>query len=103
MPGWLATLLLQYLLPAIANLIISFLKNLVSAQANDPTIIEVIGNIVQGIEGDHSDWSGEQKRSYVFDAVKQYFTRTGKEIKDSLVNTLIELSVQQLKAKSSIP
>jgi hypothetical protein len=98
MPAWLISFLVQYVLPAAVEFFMAFLKNLQSAHADDPTVLSTVEQIVSAITVDHPDWSGEQKRSFALSAIKQRFSELGKEVGDSLINTLVELAVQKQKA-----
>ena len=100
MVTWLARFLARYLLPALVEFFFAFLANLKAARADDADALATVELIVKGIQADHPEWSGDQKRAYAFDAIKKYFADAGREVGSSIVNTLVELAVQRLKAAS---
>jgi hypothetical protein len=89
---------LQQFLGFLGQLILAFVSNLAAARMDDPALASVIAAIVEGIQHDHPEWSNDQKWEYAFKAAKEYAQSVGKEARDSLINTLIELSVQRLKS-----
>jgi hypothetical protein len=93
------TMLLRLAIGFLADLVASFVRNLRSARLDDPSVVAVIDRIVRGIAVDHPDWTGEQKRARAADSAKIYLANMGKDIADSLLNTILELSVQKLKDK----
>lgn len=99
MPGWLIALLTRWILPNIVEFFVAFLTNLQAARADDQSALATVEQIVLGLERDHPDWDGAQKREYAFDAARRYFMNAGKDVSSSLVNTLIELVVQKAKTQ----
>jgi len=91
------TMLIQTALKLLGELIVAFIENLRKARMDDPDLAGVVLKIVQGINNDHPEWDNEQKWRYAKDAVIQYGKGLGKDFKDSLINTLIELAVQKVK------
>ena len=49
------------------------------------------------IELQNSDLTNAEKREEAFNRIKSYAVDKGIEVKDSLINTIIELALQQLK------
>ena len=108
---------LKLFLGFLADYIIAFVKNLKAARADNPALWQTAEMIITQINDAHPDWSGEQKRSYAFDAIKaaakELLKDTGKsaveslggattqntDVADSTINSLIELIVQKLRAK----
>lgn len=64
-------------------------------QMNAPvTTAGVVMEIINGVNADHPDWSGAEKRQCVYDAVVQYLESHGATPNAASVNALIELGVQ---------
>lgn len=98
MPSWLVALLTRWILPNLVEFFFAFVENLRAARADDPSALATVEQIVLGLDRDHPEWDGAQKRAYAFDAAKTYFANVGKDVSTSVINTLIELVVQKAKA-----
>ena len=92
-------LLLQLLVQTLARFLIAFIRNLDKARMNDPSLFSIVADVVGGIGHDYPDMPNEQKRQMAFDAIKQWGSNLGRDLKDSLVNALIELAVQETKTE----
>jgi hypothetical protein len=100
---WYAPLILQavqLIMPLLGALVTAIIKNLQTHDMDDDDIQTMVMEVVSGIDIDHKDWTSDQKRSYAFDAIIQWGKEEGRELKESLVNTLIEMCVQKLKSGS---
>jgi len=99
-PALIASLigLAATLAPPFARLIAAGLEALiVNVQAmNTPaTTAGVIAEIIRGIDADHPDWPGDQKRDWVSSAVAQYIANHGGTPDAPTINALVELGVQE--------
>lgn len=56
-------------------------------------------SIVHELNG--TEWTDEVKRKEAFAKIKLYITHAGFDIKDSAINTAIEIAVQILKGKTA--
>lgn len=92
-------MLLKVALGFLGEFLLAFVRQLRAARADDKNFIEVASRIVRDIGGEHPEWPGDMKRAYARDAIKIYAKGLGRDLGDSLVNTLIEVAVQNLKAK----
>jgi hypothetical protein len=90
--------ILRRVLGVLAELVIIFARNMRAARADDPRILAVGEDIVNGITRDHPEWTAEEKRSYAAQALKEHARILGKDLKDSLVNSIVELLVQKTRA-----
>jgi hypothetical protein len=90
-------MLLKMALGVLAEFVIAFVTRLRAARADDKEFLQVVFQIVHDISLEHADWPGAQKRAYAFDAIRSHAKQLGKDIADSAINTLIELSVQKIK------
>jgi hypothetical protein len=109
--------ILHLFLGFLAQYVIAFLKNFKAARADNPKLWETAETIILQISTAHPDWSGEQKRSYAFDAIKLAAKELLHDVEasavqslapaaapaapgvsDSAINTMIELIVQKMKA-----
>ena len=102
--------IIRLFLGAAAEYVLAFLKNFAKARADNPKLWSVATEIIQQIAVAHPEWPGEQKRSYAFDAIKVAWREllkdtleAGKEAilpdnSSGIVNTMIELIVQKLRA-----
>ena len=90
--------IVAYALGFLGDFIVPFIKALIAARANDENLLTAVQNVVTGIDKDHPDWSGSQKRDYALSALQTHFKTLGKDVADSVINTLIELAVQKMKA-----
>lgn len=88
--------LLTFFLGVLGELLISFIRNAQAARADNPQLIQYLNALVTRIE-ESPGLTGEQKRTYVQDNLKAYAVKLGVDLKDSIVNSLIELAVQKLK------
>ncbi len=58
-----------------------------------------VKNILVAIKEEYPNLSSEEKRQKAIKIIKQTVKREGKEIKDSIINLLLEVVIQDLKSK----
>lgn len=92
--------ILRLLLGFLADFLVSFLLALRAARIDDENFLAVVYDIVRDLAVAHPDWSDERKRAWARDAIQVYARSLGKDLKDSMINALIEISVQRLKAEA---
>ena len=86
------------LLEPLAEEVIKYLTAAVHAlNAAPPTLAEMAGVIVAGMNNDHPDWTGEQRRVWALDALRQWTVDAGQPTPESTLNLAIELAVTKLK------
>lgn len=88
---------LRFVLGALAEIIVPFVKHLRAARLDDPSVIEIVDRIVGNLAS-RSDLSGELKRTIAVRELKAWGAEVGRDIRDSIAATLIELGVQRMKA-----
>ena len=92
-------LLLVQVLGALGELLVDFIR----AQRRNVLDAQLIADIdahVAMVAAEHPDWPDAAKRAHVVLLVRLYLERHELDLKDSLVNALIELSVQRLKVRT---
>lgn len=82
----------------LGQLLVAFLQNWNVAHGTDPNIAAVIYSYVQSAQANTELKTNDERYQWVFDRMKEWAVMEGKAIKDSMLNTLIEISVQRLKA-----
>lgn len=90
--------LLPTILGFLGELLAAFLGNWEKAHANDPNLAAVIYSYVQSAQANAMLKTPDEKYQWVFDRMKEWAVAEGKAVGDSMLNTLIELAVQRLKA-----
>jgi hypothetical protein len=94
-------LLVTVLGPVVAELLDSQLRRLATAiesgDLDDAFAVGVV-EIVRGIRIAHAAVSGEEKHRAAVAAIRHAAQQQGTALSDSLINQLIELAVQRLKA-----
>lgn len=89
--------LLRLVLGFLGEFVASFVRNLQAARLDDPSLTAMLERVVRGVARTHPDWSGEQKRTFALTEAKMWALNAGRDVKDSLLNTLLELVVQRVK------
>ena len=95
--------ILVALAPYLFQFLGQFLKNMETAGANDPPFTMALQDIIRGVEVGHPGATGEEKFNLVFAAAKNLAASHGKIMKDSLLNALIEVGVQNLEKQLPVP
>jgi hypothetical protein len=98
--------LLSFILGQIGPLIAIFFHNLTQARANDPHLLTMIETAVNDVEthqvpmpdGTTRPYTGAEKREIVLNATLAYAKQLGLDVSTSLVNALIELTVQKVQS-----
>ena len=87
------------LAPPLVELVIAAIKYLTLQLSNQSaTFADIVPLIVRGIEIDHPDWSGEQKRRYAADAIRLLAGTHEITIDDTAINAMIEMSDTAINA-----
>lgn len=76
--------------PAIADALGVAIKQ-IADDFRSPTFAEISRATVLGIERDHPEWPGDQKRRYAFDAIARTVLEDGTLPTDGAVNRSIEV------------
>lgn len=89
--------LLKILIGAAWSLIQGFLRYLEQSRLNDQSLFDFVANSVLMTAKEHPNWTDDQKRTHVQLATKKWAKELGKDVTDSLVNTVLELTVLKTK------
>ena len=87
--------ILALVLGEIATFIMAFITQLQRHRADDPTLWNVIEGICRKFDTDHPDWPGETKYDYAWREIRAYLSEAGRDLSDSLTNSIIEMVVQK--------
>lgn len=88
-------LLLSWALGALGQLLVAFIAQMRTARADNPELLAAVAKAVAEAEA-RAGWNGPQKRGYVYTAVRQWCADFGLDVRDSIINALIELAVVQM-------
>lgn len=92
------------LLPRVFDLLVALAENINCAAPGQPRtaadVMDVASSLTREIAAAHPDWDGETKQRYALDALRQYCVNLSLPVSESVLRTLIELAVQQLKAEA---
>jgi hypothetical protein len=91
--------ILAVVLPYLFQFLAAFLRSLQTAKADDPAFLESVYLIVRGIQEAHPTATGDEKWTMAVDAVKVLGAAKAKVVSTSLVNALIEVALQRVKAE----
>jgi hypothetical protein len=95
--------ILVALAPYLFQFLGQFLKNMDAAGANEPSFTMALQDIIRGVEVAHPGATGDEKFNLVFAAGKNLALSHGKTLKDSLLNAMIEVGVQNLEKQLPVP
>lgn len=87
--------LLSWVLGNLGQLLVSLIAQMRKARADNPELIAAVSKAVAEAEANAS-WNGPQKRGYVYAAVVSWCKDFGIDVRDSVINVLIELAVVQI-------
>lgn len=90
--------ILPMVLGFLGQLFVAFLQNWNATHGNDPNLASIVYSYVQSAQANPTLITDDDKYQWVVDRMKEWAMVEGKLIKDSMLNTLIELAVQRLKA-----
>lgn len=95
MPGW-AVALLQYLLPVLADLLVSQIRQWQATGADTDQTRTTLLRAVQSAEA-QPGWTGEQKRAYVVGVMRDYAARFAPTLTPAAINSLVEAATAHLR------
>jgi len=94
--------ILAVVLPYLFQFLVAFLKNMQTAKADDPAFLESVYLVVKGIQEAHPTATGDEKWTMAVDATKVLAAAKAKVVSGSLINALIEVALQRVKAEQVV-
>ena len=87
--------LLGWVLGQLGQFLIALIAQVRKARADNPELLAAIGKAVAEAEANGA-WNGPQKRTYVYGQVVSWCRDFGLDLRDSVINALIEIAVVQI-------
>lgn len=88
-------IIIPILLGLLGEFLVALAKNMRRNRLSN--LPEVAYSIVEGVDKQHPDWSGKEKRAFAYSAIEHHIRRNNGVAKESVINCLIELAVQKIK------
>ena len=87
--------LLAWVLGNLGQLLIALIAQIRKSRADNPELLAAIAKAVAEAEA-NAAWNGPQKRGYVYGQVVSWCRDFGLDLRDSVINALIEIAVIQI-------